>query len=584
MATQSQNNSSIQQEMVRQRMPFVLFGVIFVVAVLFLRVIQFQFPQDPRVERAFADARAANEGRIERFESDRGLIFDRDGEPLAVNTRQFRVGISPDLVSDPQQAANDLARILNLDPLQLFTRLRDSDERYIYLATVDPETWREIDSLGLGLAIRDERIQQRFYPQGTLACQVLGFVGGIGEDAQGYLGVEGEYNDNLAGVITDEQVSSLPFGVPEDPSLLVGPGMDLVLTLDRDIQFLVERQLLTAVEATGSTGGSIIVMNPNTGDVLAMASYPSFDCNAYGEVNDQSLLTNPAVSSVYEPGSAFKVVTVAAALESGVVPPDWTYFDEGRLEIGTDPVMNWDRRAYGLTNLTGVLVNSLNVGTATIALEMGWEPFYRMLEEFGMGQLTQIDLQAEAEGIMRAPGDSQWSESDLARNSFGQAISVTPLQMLTAVNAIANDGVMMRPRVVYQRIEDGVVTDLPTAPLRTPISAATADLVTAMMVEAVEAGLDEGARLPGYSVAGKTGTAEIPFSLGYRDDAWIMTFVGFLPADDPQVSILVKLDEPQTGRWASQVVAPVFRSLAERLVVLMEIPDDNVRRSLVAGP
>ncbi len=584
MATQTQNNPvSIQQDMLRQRMPYVLFGVIFVVAVLFLRIIQFQFPQDPRVEREFALARQANAGRVERFESDRGRIYDRDGEPLAVNTREFRIGISPNLVSDPQQTANDLARILNLDPLELFTSIRDSNESYIYLATVDPDTWREIDALGLNLAIREERIQQRFYPQGTLACQILGFVGGVGEDAQGYLGVEGRYDGELAGGITDEEVSSLPFGVPEDLSALVGPGMDLVLTIDRDIQFLVERELLTAVESTGSTGGSIIVMDPNSGDVLGMASYPSFDCNAYAEVSDQSLLVNPAVSNAYEPGSAFKVVTVAAALQSGIISPDWTYFDEGRLDIGTDPVLNWDRNAYGLTNLTGVVVNSLNVGTATIALEMGWESFYTMLDEFGMGQLTQVDLQGEAEGSLRVPGDSLWSESDLARNSFGQAISVTPLQMLTAVNAIANDGVMMRPRVVSQIVEDGAVTDVSIRPLRTPISTANANLVTRMMVEAVEVGLDESARLPGYTVAGKTGTAEIPFALGYRNDAWIMTFVGFLPADDPVVSVIIKLDEPTSGRWASQVAAPVFRSLAERLVVLMEIPDDNVRRSLAAG-
>ncbi|MEQ8672238.1 MAG: penicillin-binding protein 2 [Aggregatilineales bacterium] len=581
MATQTPQYS-MQQDMVRRRIPLLTAGILVVCLGLLLRVIWLQFPQDQRVAREFAAQREASSGRTQRVETERGVIYDRNGNRFAVNTVQYRVGVNPPLVADARGLANQLATILNRDPLQLYNLLI-SDTQWQFIGVVDPDTWRQISDID-SFAIDAERVYRRFYPQGSLASHVLGFVAGTGADASGYNGVEGQRNDLLSGEIEDQEVSTIPFGLPEDFAAL-GTGADLVLTIDRDIQFLIETELQLAIDSTGSIGGTIIVMNPRNGDILGMANYPTFDPNFYDQVQDERVYNNPAVSSVFEPGSIFKVLTVAAALELGAVTPDWSYYDNGRMDdIGSVTIQNWDRRAWGTTDLQTVLVSSLNVGTATISREIsrqfGVATFYQMLERFGIGSPTLVDLQGEVSGNLRIPGDELWSESDLLTNSFGQGVSVTPLQMLTAVNAIANDGLMMQPRIIFQRIDGEEVTNASTSVLGSPISAQTANIVTDMMVATVRDGFDASAQLPGYTVAGKTGTAEIADVLGYRSDAWIMSFIGFLPADDPQLSILIKLDEPQGVQWASQVAAPVFRRLAERLVILMEIPPDDVRMSI----
>ncbi|MBZ0296502.1 MAG: penicillin-binding protein 2, partial [Anaerolineae bacterium] len=393
-----------------------------------------------------------------------------------------------------------------------------------------------------------------------------------------YYGVEGHYQDQLAGRERDRLVSNIPFDVPQD-DFYNDHGNDVVLTIDRDIQFLAESELLRAITESGSVKGTIIIMNPRNGDILAMASYPTFDPNDYANIQDTSVLVNPAISEQYEPGSVFKVLTMAAALDTGAVSPYDTYVDQGSIEIGGITVRNWDRAAHGVVDMTQILVQSLNVGVSTVALRMGPTDFYSALDRFGVGRPTGVDLQGEASGIMYVPGDSDWSESQLGTNSFGQGIAVTPLQMLTAVNAIANDGLMMQPHVFYKLIDgDRVQTSQPST-LSRPISSQTAHTVRDMMVAVVRDGLDGNASVPGYNIAGKTGTAEIPSPVGYESGVSIASFVGFLPADNPQVSVLIKLDRPR-DYWGSQVAAPVFKRLAERLVILLKIPTDDIRLAL----
>ena len=577
MATITQESVS-QQEVLRRRIPIVVVGLLIVSGVLVMRLISFQFPQDPRVMAEFAALRDANYGTIQRLEAPRGRIYDRNGNPLAVNTREYRVGISPNVVSNKAQVAQQLAMILNRDELEMYNMLI-SNTSYELLGVVSPDVWRQLDQLGL-YALRVERVQRRLYPQGTLASQLVGFVAGVGEDARGYNGVEGYYQAELAGLVRDQEVSNIPFELGDNVVQLAS-GADLVLTIDRDIQFLAESHLQLAISETGARSGSIIVMNPRTGDILAMASYPTYDPNRYFEV-EQRDLRNPAISDTFEPGSVFKVVTMAAALDSGAITPDWTYNDQAEYVIGGIRIRNWDRQAHGVVNATQVLVDSLNVGTAVIAREeMGWETFYRYLDRFGFGRLTRVDMQGEEAGLLRTPTSSDWSESDLGTNSFGQGMLVTPLQMLTAINAVANGGLMMQPRIVHQKIEGDMIQTSRVTALGRPISAETAAAVSDMMVAAVRDGLDQRAQVPGYTVAGKTGTAQIWGVVDYLPDQFIMTMAGFLPADDPQVSVLVKLDRPTSGRWASQVVAPVFSRFVSRLVDLLEIPTDPVRYALV---
>jgi len=563
---------SPQQVTIQARLPFVIIFLVSMAGFLLIQLANFQFyPREVAQELELRGDASANS--IRRIPAERGLIYDRDGEALAFNALQYGVGISPNLVSEPRRLATELALILEKDEFELYQTMT-SDESWVLIARpISAEQGQAIADLD-EISITIEPIPRRFYPQGSLAGHIIGFV--IDDGTKGTMGVEGAYNASLVGRVLDQTVSNIPFDLPEEAPT-EQRGQDIVLTIDRDIQFWVESELFLAINETGATRGTVIVMDPKNGDILAMASYPDFDPNNFIDVEDPDLLRNPAISDTYEPGSVMKVITVASALEKGTISPDWVYNDQGRLELGGIVIENWDKNAYGVVDVAQILIRSLNIGAASIALEMGTDDFYSMMRSFGAGQLTGVDLFAEQTGILKVPGDSDWSESDLGTNSFGQGVSVTPLQMTTMFAAIANDGIMRQPRIVKQIVtEDGIQEAQPTT-IRRVISAETANIVTDMMVRTVNEGIPQ-AILPGYTIAGKTGTAEIPTAIGYEDDS-IVTFAGFLPADDPEVVIFVKLDRPD-GYWGSQVAAPVFKRLADRLVILLEIPVDDVRRSL----
>lgn len=569
---------SLQQETLNRRLPVVVALILIIGITLLVRMALFQAPPEPRVAAYIQAVREANYSATRRETSSRGIIYDRTGQRLAVNSVRYRVGISANLVSNPDKMIQDLSSILDLDPLRINDIIR-SGTSYALLATdLAPEIWSQLNALN-SVAIVSEPIPKRYYPQGVLAGQLLGFVAGAGDGFRGYNGVEGRYEPLLAAKTSTQVTSNIPFDLPVEVRELES-GADLVLTLDRDIQYWVEETLAQAVADTGANGGTIIVMNPNTGDILAMASYPPLDPNNI-PLNDAQALRNPAISDIYEPGSVMKVITVAAALDRGVISSDWVYNDEGQYTVGGKTILNWDRLPHGLVDVTTVLVDSLNIGAAKIAVEhLGPTTFYAMMSAFGFGTRTRVDLDGEQAGILRVPGDAFWSESDLGANSYGQGVSVTPLQMLNAFNVIANGGLLVQPRIVAQVIRGQEVTTIEPVVLRRVISEETAAAVTRMLVDVVNIGLDDAARLPGYTVAGKTGTAEIPTLEGYLSSATNVTFIGFLPADAPTVSVLVKLDQPKTGTFASQTAAPVFRRLAERLVTYLEIPTDDIRAQL----
>lgn len=563
-----------QQQTLRRRLPLVVVMLVAVSGILVFRLFSFQFPLESGVQSYLNNLRDSGYSRTLQLAAARGGVYDRHGETMAVNTLEYRIGVSPSLVSDPRETATRIATILNISELTLFENL-NSDAAWVLVSpNVSAVQAGDLRALRLD-EITFEPVPRRSYPQGPVAAQVIGFVGG---DLRGYYGVEGHYNGQLAGQVRTRQVSNIPFEVPLI-DFESSRGSDVVLTIDRDVQFIVESELITAIDTYDASSGTIIVMNPRNGDILAMASYPSFDPNTYYTVADERFLSNPAIGQQFEPGSIFKVLTVAAGLETNAITPDFTYNDQGRLTGVCEQVRNWDQGAHGVVDVTQILVQSLNVGTSTIATEMGATAFYSMMDKFGIGRLTGIDLEGEQAGQMPVPGDPLWSENNLCNNSFGQAVAVTPLQMLTAVNAIANGGLMMQPRVVHQLIDNNEVIAARTANLGRPISAETAAIVSEMMTAVVSDGLDGAASVAGYAIAGKTGTAEIPTPIGYEQGTSIASFVGFLPADDPQVSILIKLDRPNEY-WGSYTAAPTFRRLAERLVILLEIPTDDVRLAL----
>ena len=563
---------------VRSRLRWIVAVLTVGVGLVMFRLVSMQFgPNVPYFNDEFTKITQ----RRKEFDPPRGRIYDRTGALLATNDTLFEISASPPFVTNPEDAAETLAEILDRPRKELLAQLTGTSpyvliERPVSAAIGNDLLALQEDPEGPDLSgIQFEVLPHRTYPAGPLAAQVLGFVGA---DNTGYYGVEDFYNDLLAGRPVVGVERTVPFEAALDPD--PDQGAHLTLTIDREIQTMVEQTLRSALEANGAETGTIIVMNPQTGEILGMASWPTFNPNNYAREPDTNL-SNPAVSAQYEPGSVFKVVTMAAALESGAVTPETTYVDNGSVEVGGAYIRNWNGGAWGEQNMTGLLQHSLNVGAATIAKMMGPTTFYNYLTAFGMGQVTNVDLASEAAGHLKTPGDPDWYESDLGTNSFGQGVAVTSLQMITAIAAVANGGEMMQPHVLLAVDDGGQVHRTRPTVLGRPISASTANTLTNMLSVSLEQEASS-ALVPGYRIAGKTGTAQIPIPGGYDPEATVAAFVGWGPIDDPQFIVLVKIDRPKSAPWGSVVAAPIFSQLVQRLVVLMEIPPDDVRHALTA--
>jgi cell division protein FtsI/penicillin-binding protein 2 len=363
-----------------------------------------------------------------------------------------------------------------------------------------------------------------------------------------------------------------------DPSSYLPPhdGADLYLTLDRNIQSRAEAILEAGISQTHATSGNIVVLDPHTGGILAMANRPTYRPAFYGEDVDNyglGILPNTSISSIYEPGSVFKPLTLAAALEERVIDLSFTYDDTGQFDVGPGlrPIQNWDRQAHGRTSLTQLLAYSLNVGAATVAQKLGPTRFYEAMRRFGLGEVSGVDLALESPGVMRMPGDRTWSLSDLATNSYGQGLSATALQVASAYAALANGGVLIKPHVVAELHQGGKVTQIAPEAVRRVISTETAQQITQLMVDAVELGL-KSVVVPGYRLAGKSGTAGIPDISGYEGRDVVASFVGYGPVPDPRFVILVKYDKPQEGYWGGEVAAPAFREMAKFLIDYYGLP------------
>jgi len=532
----------------------------------------------------------------------RGTIYDRSGNILATNQVGYELGIDLKSVEDPESIAFATASILeDLDYVDIFnianTEKRDVENRYFVVSSfVSKEKIIELEKLEETYALRraDTRssipslsglvwtpMQQRTYPEGTLAANILGFYNYFSrETAQGVYGVEEAYNRLLTGKPENVYMPNDPYLVEAMPD--ISPGASLVLTIDREIQKMLQDTLAEAVDWSGAEGGTIIVADPETGEVLGMASTPFFDPNQYWKYEETFPGITPynrAVGTAYEPGSVFKVITMAAALDSGVADLSTTYNDSTGVYWVADtwPIYNWDGGAWGEQDMTGCMQYSLNVCLAHVANDLlGEELFYHYLQTFGFGRSTGIDLSNEANYPLRLPENNQWVQIDLATNSFGQGIAVTPIQMVTAISAVANEGKLMTPHVVRSVIDRGQQYDVSPQVINTPISAETAKALTEMLAYALEEE-SSGALVEGYRLAGKTGTGEIPTEFGYTSELTNASFVGWGPADDPKFIVYVWLEKPTISKWGSVVAGPVFHDVVEQLVVLMHIPPDNVR-------
>lgn len=502
----------------------------------------------------------AAEQHVQEFElpARRGTIFDRSGNELAVGADTKTVYATPYLIKDQGKAASALAPLLKTDAASIINKLSaDPRAGFVYLARkIDPRAAEEIEALGIaGIGFLSE--EKRLYPQRQIASQVLGFAG---TDNHGLAGLELQLDDVLAGaggrqrVITDasgEQLEMLAF---EEGTR----GTDVWLTIDQAIQFETEKVLTETVSKWSARGAAAIVMDPRTGEVLAMANVPTADANAFDTLPEE-MRRNRVLTDNYEPGSVFKAVTVASALEEKAVVPGQTYYLPYSLEFGGYTVKDAADRGDVDWDLGQILVNSSNVGAVTVGMKLGDVNLDAWIRKFGFGSSMGTGFPGEAEGIVLPP--ELWSGSTIGNVPIGQGISVTALQMISAYAAIANGGVLAPPHLVLREGESAPEL----AGESRIISEATAAQMTTYLTQVVEEGGAPLAQVEGYHVAGKTGTAQkpMPDGSGYSDSDYIGSFIGFAPAADPQLVILVMVDEPRPFGGGATVAAPAFQQIAQ---------------------
>lgn len=567
------------------------------VAIIFKLVHVQIFPQKQDLERQ----EYYHSGELRQIVPARGEIYDRWGHLLAGNEVVYEVGVDLPSMVNPDTIALVASGMLDWDYEELISILDfgDGEPPYQYLMLADYVSADKAEEIQqymariaenptsgiskgekahslVGLIFRAHLA--RTYPEKALASNVLGFVT---REERGYFGVEQHYNDLLAGVKKSVWVSKDPNMAAENPE--TPQGASLVLTIDREIQSTIEEILDKAIQESGSEGGTILVMEPNTGEILGMATNPRMDLNEYWRVSEFFRKDQPFNLGVqsYEPGSVFKVITMAAALDSRTVKPDTIFVDTGSINVGGITIRNWNWGAWGPQDMTGCLQHSLNVCMAWLATEMKAGTFYDYLNAFGFGHFTGVELSGEVSGRLKLPGDGDWYEADLGTNSFGQGITATPVQMLMAISAVANNqGNVMVPHVVHSVINQGRQFEIAPQVAGTPISAKTAKTLSNMLSVSLEQEASD-ALIEGYRVAGKTGTAEIATEFGYTSNLTNASFVGWGPVDDPRFLVYVWLQKPTASPWGSIVAAPVFSEVVNRLVVLMDIPPDGVRQAMV---
>lgn len=505
----------------------------------------------------------------------RGRVLDRHGSILAADLPVKQIAVDPVHMrahGHPRFAGYQLSRLLQLDPAMVFATLAREGDKYEVLKTDVPEDLaRQIQSMGMEGVICDEHSSRR-YPQGALMGHVVGFANAEGT---GSAGVEQRLNRYLRGVpglrVTEVDGRGREVYIRRQVDAQPQQGADVYLTLDQNLQYFVEQALDEAMATNSAKGAWAIVQRVRTGEILAMASRPAYDLNTFNKASDDQRL-NRAIGVVYEPGSTFKVAVIAAALNEGLIEPGRVFDCENGLWMYNGRPLR-DYHPYGRLTVADVLKKSSNIGAAKIAMLLGEDRLIRYLEAFGIGRRTGVALPGEEAGILNPR--SRWTGLSISRVAMGHEVAVTSLQMLSVLSAIANDGYLMRPQVVQRVVTARGQTLLEPAPevLGRPVGGDTARLLCRLLSRVTEeGGTGTKARLEGYTVAGKTGTAQKPVPGGYSHDANIASFVGFLPAERPELAIIVVVDEPQPLHTGGLVAAPVFRRIAEQAVRYLDIP------------
>ena len=544
----------------------ILFSAVIVGRLIFIQVFKYQY------------WRALAQGQQKFFaflQEERGEIFFQDKTNLAINQNFDLVYLVPNEIKNPEETADILSSILNLDKSSILEKTKKENFYELIkrkLSKEEVENLKNLNSPGVYLG----QESGRYYPFGDLASQVVGFLGG---DNNGQYGIEGFYDDVLQGKdkVLEKEMGPAGYFV----NVTANPfeeGSDIILTLDYNIQFMAEKLLKKAKEDLDIKEGEIIVIEPNSGKILALANFPNFDPNQYSQVTNLEVFQNSSIQKIFEPGSVFKPITMAAALDQGKITPQTTYVDEGFVKIGGYKISNYGGHVWGKRTMTEVLEKSINTGAVFAEQQMDHDIFQDYIERFGIFERTYIDLQGEVSSPNKEFKTGH--EVNFATASFGQGIGMTSLQLVRAISVIANGGKLVRPYIVDKILENGkIIETKPEIQNPSVISQSTASQVVLMMVNVIEQGFGKSAGIPGYYIAGKTGTAQISWSAlginkeGYSDKT-IQTFAGFAPALDPQFLILIKLYNPK-AKTAEYSAAPIFKELAKYIIDYWQIPPDH---------
>jgi len=535
------------------------------------------------LKHGFYQALASDQQELlQKLTPERGEIFiqEKGGiwNSLAVNRDFQTVYLVPSAVEDKNEVSSKLAQILQMEEEKILEKLKDSKDPYEPLRSkLDDATAEKIKNLNLA-GVRFVSESWRWYPQGTLASHVLGFLGIRDDKKTGQYGLEGFYEEKLAGengfLRSKKDALGRWLMLSDFSSEPAQDGVDLYLTLDQNVQYLTEQKMKNVLDKWGASSGCAIVMDPKTGAVRAMASFPNFNPNEYNKVKSVETFSNSCIQEIYEPGSVFKPIVMAAGLDTGKISPQTVFVDEGFVKIGPHIIRNAQEKTYGESTMTRVLEKSINTGVVFVQRLIGGKIFEDYIKAFGFGERCEVDLAGEAAGSLRNIDEN--NEVNFATAAFGQGISATPLEMAGAIAAIANQGKLMRPYLVEKTVSSNGDEEITQPQItRQAISAETANKLTGMLVSTVRNGYDK-IKIKNYAVAGKTGTAQIPDEKTgkYKTDETVHSFIGYAPAYDPKFLIFLKMDSPHGIEFASESLSPVFSELTQYLLNYYEIPPE----------
>jgi cell division protein FtsI (penicillin-binding protein 3) len=558
-----------------QRSPRLRWLVVWVVAVVWMVAVlaRLSYLQLFCYSEYFAKAQHQQQ-RIFEISPMRGVIYDRKGRELAVSIPMDSVFADPTDIKDPEMVARLLSRVLDVPAEDLETKINDSSKPVRLAKKLSPETVERIDEMNLK-GVFFEKENRRVYPEHDLLAHVLGWVD---TDEKGMGGIEHELDKQIRG--RPGRVMLMADGKRrfyDRRESAADPGASVVLTIDETIQYIAEKELARAMEESHSHSGTVVIQDPSTGALLAVANNPVFDSNDAGKFSDDTRM-NRAVTAAYEPGSTFKVITMTGAIENHVTNPDLLVDCQmGSILVAGRLIHDW--HPFGVLSVRDVLAHSSDVGSIKIALSMGAPRFYDTMRRFGIGQLTGIELPGENRGLLRPL--ENWTASSIGSVAIGQEVSVTPVQIVSAISAIANGGTLYRPHVVQEIRSDAPVSLPARAEPQEVTDAQTAATVRGMMETVVLSGTGTPAQLNGYTAAGKSGTAQkIDTNTGrYSPNQYVASFVGFAPVNEPAVTILVVLDSPEGAHHGGEVGGPVFKRIAEQVLAYLDVAHDVPMRS-----